>query len=48
MEERAVEEKQVGDARDKVRAQLHRAAKIATQISSDEDLSDVPPHMLGQ
>lgn len=48
MEARAVEDKQIGDARDKVRAQLHRAEKIARQLGSDEDLSDVPPHMLGQ
>jgi hypothetical protein len=29
MEERAIEEKQIGEARDKVRAQLHRAEKVA-------------------
>jgi hypothetical protein len=48
METRAIEEKQIGEARDKVRAQLNRAARVAQQISSDEDISDVPPHMLGQ
>lgn len=48
MEERAVEEKEIGEARDRVRAQLHRADKLARQLSSEEDLSDVPPHMLGK
>jgi hypothetical protein len=48
MEERAIEEKQIGEARDNVRAQLHRAEKVAVQIRDEEDISDVPPHMLGQ
>lgn len=48
MEAMAVEEKQIGEARDKVRAQLHRAEKVAVQIRSEEDISDVPPHMLGR
>lgn len=48
MEERAIEEKQIGEARDRVRAQLHRAEKLVTQISSEEDISDIPPHMLGR
>jgi hypothetical protein len=48
MEERAIEEEQQGKARDKVRAELARAAKVAGQLASDEDLSDVPPHMLGR
>lgn len=48
MEERAIEEKEKGDARDRVRAQLHRAEKVALQLTSDEDISDIPPHMLGR
>lgn len=48
MEERAIEEKQIGEARDRVRAQLHRAEKVATQMQSEEDISDIPPHMLGR
>lgn len=47
MEARAIEEKEVGEARDKVRAQLHRASKVAEQLRSEEDISDIPPHMLG-
>lgn len=47
MEERAIEEKQIGDARDKVRAQLHRAEKLATQVRDEVDISDVPPHLRG-
>jgi hypothetical protein len=43
MEERAIEEKQIGEARDRVRAQLHRATKLARQIQTE-----VPPHMLGR
>jgi hypothetical protein len=48
MEERAIEEKEIGEARDKVRAQLHRAEKVVQQIHGDQDISDVPPHMLGK
>jgi hypothetical protein len=48
MEERAIEEKQIGEARDKVRVQLHRAEKVVLQVGSEEDISDTPPHMLGQ
>jgi|1186.fasta_scaffold667715_2 hypothetical protein len=48
MEERAIEEKQIGEARDKVRAQLSRAEKVARQVQSEEDISDIPPHMLGR
>jgi len=48
MESRAIEEKAVGDARDKVRATLGKASKVAQQLASGEDLSDIPPHMLGR
>lgn len=44
----ATEEKEKADARDKVRAQLARAAKVANQIADEEDLSDIPPHLLGR
>jgi hypothetical protein len=47
MEERATEDKDVADARDKTRAQLHRAEKVTMQIRSEEDVSDIPPHLLG-
>jgi len=48
MEERAIEEKAIGEARDRVRSQLHRAEKVHQQLHSDEDISDIPPHMLGR
>lgn len=49
MEERAVEEKERSEARDRVRAQLARAAKVARMLADeDEDISDIPPHLLGR
>jgi len=48
MEERAIETEDQGKARDKVRAELARAAKVAQMLESDEDISDIPPHMLGR
>lgn len=48
MEERATEEKEVAEARDKVRAYLARASKAAVQMADpDVDLSNTPPHLLG-
>jgi hypothetical protein len=48
MEERAIEEKEKGEARDKVRATLARASKAAVQMADPNiDLSDTPPHLLG-
>ena len=44
----ATEEKERHDARDQVRVQLARAAKVAQQIASQEDISDIPPHLLGR
>lgn len=44
----ATEEKEKADARDRVRVHLARAAKVAQSIADDEDLSDVPPHLLGR
>jgi len=38
----------VGKARDRVRADLARAAKTARLIQSDEDISDIAPHLLGR
>lgn len=43
-----MEEQDKGKARDRVRADLARAAKAIEQIHSDEDISDIPPHMLGR
>ena len=48
MEERATEEKALADARDRVRVQLARAEKVARTLASDEDVSDIPPHLLGR
>lgn len=48
MEERSIEEQDRGKARDRVRADLARAAKAVDQIRGDEDISDIPPHMLGR
>lgn len=49
MEEMASEEKEVAEARQKVRVQLARAAKLARQMADEEhDLSDTPPHLLGR
>jgi len=48
MEERSIEEEQVGKARDKVRADLARASKAAAQMQSGEDISDIAPHLLGR
>jgi hypothetical protein len=43
-----VEEQEKTKARDKVRADLARAAKTVEQIRSEDDISDIPPHMLGR
>jgi hypothetical protein len=48
MEERAIEEQQIGKVRDRVRADLGRAAKATEQMRSDEDISDIAPHLLGR
>lgn len=52
MEELATEEEQVAKARDKTRADLARAAKVAEMLTDDgedgKDISDIPPHMLGR
>lgn len=38
----------MGKARDRSRARLAQLAKLVDQLGSDEDISDVPPHMLGR
>lgn len=43
-----MEETDKAKARDKVRADLARASKAVAQLRSDEDISDIPPHMLGR
>jgi type IV secretory pathway VirB6-like protein len=48
MEERAIEEQQIAKARDKVRADLGRAAKATEQMRSGEDISEIAPHLLGR
>jgi uncharacterized coiled-coil protein SlyX len=47
MESRAIEEKQISEARDKVRAQFAKVERVSQQIKEDVDISDVPPHLLG-
>lgn len=48
METRATEEKEIADARMRVRTNLARATRAAEQVASDEDISDIPPHLLGR
>lgn len=49
MEERAVEEKERAEARDRVRLQLANAERMAVRIAeNDETLADLPPHLLGR
>jgi vacuolar-type H+-ATPase subunit H len=48
MEARATEEKEVHEARMKVRTHLARATRAIEQLAGDEDISDIPPHLLGR
>jgi hypothetical protein len=48
LESLAIEDQDQSKARDSVRAKLAQASKAAELIGSDEDISDIPPHLLGR
>lgn len=49
MEDRAIVDREVHEARERFRTEMARYAKRVAQLADpDEDLSDVAPHLLGR